>query len=40
MDNLENGILLYDEPDERDYTYEDYLTDEADRRWKEEQEER
>lgn len=40
IDNLENGMVLYDEPDESDYTYDDYLADEADRRWKEEQEAR
>lgn len=42
IDNLENGIVLYDERDdeEEEYTYEDYLADEADRRWKEEQLER
>lgn len=42
--NLENGMVLYDErdycKDEDEYTYEDYLADEADRRWKEEREER
>lgn len=35
IDNLENGMLLYREEDESDYAYEDYLADEADRRWKE-----
>ena len=40
IDNLENGMLLYSEKKESDYTYDDYLADEADRRWKEEQEER
>lgn len=39
IDNLENGMFLFkEEPDESDYTYEDYLADEADRHWKEEQE--
>lgn len=32
IDNLENGMLLYSEKDESDYTYDDYLADEADRR--------
>lgn len=40
IDNIENGMVLYDEPDESDYTYDDYLADEVDRCWKEEQEER
>lgn len=45
IDNIENGMVLYDERDywrdeEDEYTYEDYLADEADRRWKEEQLER
>lgn len=44
-DDIENGILLFDERDywgdeEDEYTYEDYLADEADRQWKIEQEER
>lgn len=44
IDNIENGMVLYDErdywKDEDEYAYEDYLADEADRRWKEEQLER
>lgn len=40
IDNIENGMLLYSERDENNYTYDDYLADEADRRWKEEQLER
>lgn len=40
IDNIENVMLLYNEKDESDYTYDDYLADEADRRWKEEQLER
>ena len=38
--DIENGMVLYEEPEDNEYTYEDYLADEADRRWKEEQEER
>lgn len=38
IDNIENGMVLYDErdywKDEDEYAYEDYLADEADRRWK------
>lgn len=43
-DNIENGMVLFDERDywrdEDEYTHEDYLADEADRQWKIEQEER
>lgn len=44
IDNLENGMVLFDEhgygrDKEDDYSYEDYLADEADRQWKIEQEE-
>lgn len=39
-DQIENGMLLFREEGKSDYTYEDYISDEADRRWKEEQEAR